>query len=51
MCYSETKPKIWLGRIAHTFDYSTREAEAVRELCEFKISLVYISSSKPARAP
>lgn len=35
------------GVVAHAFDLSTREAEVG---CAFEVSLVYIASSRPARA-
>ena len=35
--------------VVHTFNPSTQEAEA-GNLCEFKASLIYIVSSKAARA-
>jgi hypothetical protein len=37
------------GIAAHGFNLSTRQAEA-RDLCEFQASLVYIESTRTARA-
>ena len=35
--------------VAHTFYFSTQEAEAGRDLCEFEANLVYKVNSRTAR--
>ena len=44
------RKKDWLGVVVHVFNPSTRtqEAETV-DLCEFKASLIYSSSSRTAQ--
>lgn len=37
------------GMTAHAFSLSSQEAEAGGDLCDFKVNLVYIVSSSPAR--
>jgi hypothetical protein len=39
-----------LDMVTHTVNLSTPEAEAEVDFCEFKTSLVYIASSRTARA-
>jgi hypothetical protein len=52
MCNAHKKKIKLLGRVlvAHTFNPSTWEAEAGRQISEFKASLVYKVSSRTARA-